>query len=526
MNGAIFRPTEEERAALADIDAQAREGAQKYATDLEIGEAFEAESNYYIQKVFGYLTSGAKLTAAYNDAVAEFQRKRREQLTDAAAILADAKEQARDFITYTAAHFYERLKKQGAGALSVVVDGEAEPGPGAWDFSEYVTGREKVRGVLLAERPQPARIRALLAWHLEQLNEKQRGDLLAYIEHVVKEHALIEHKTPKREKQPPIKNALLFNDKLNHELIKGDAGENAQRAADDTGEYFRVSVNQGKAASKRRTVTEALIIAPKIDGARVTCSYTAFDNAVLSAVAAVFHTRDDTDGGPVYLSSAEIWRLMNGGLPETKKPTPAALDRVRDSINKMRASFIVIDAEEEARRFKIDGEALAELNRDRYILQAEKVEGRTEKGRFFDLWKIYAPPPLYEYNRIKGHLLRVPLALLDTSEGLSAGENVIEFKNYLLLRVVNYKNRTLDSNRILFDSLYSSTGIKPPDARGVAVRKTAAADREKLAAILTVWQKRGFINSFAPLYSGQRIIGFEFSADRVAPAPGQKSSKK
>ena len=99
------------------------------------------------------------------------------------------------------------------------------------------------------------------------------------------------------------------------------------------------------------------------DDMEVSKPVTALDLAVISAVGSVYHAvKKQNQAQEVYVTTAEIWRLLNGYAinDATAKPHDKQLARIQKSIERQSVNRVSIDftAEAERRQLEIDGERI------------------------------------------------------------------------------------------------------------------------------------------------------------------------
>ena len=252
---------------------------------------------------------------------------------------------------------------------------------------------------------------------------------------------------------------------------------------------------------------------------KITRKLTAFDKAVYEAVATRFYYwKLDNDQKPLYITPQEVWRTMNGKRSGDgkAKPSQKQVQRICNSLDKMRFTRVYMDITKEIEAFKlhINDERIASGEIDDYLLNSSKVTFMTDKGNKVEGYRLTEEPIIYTYNSIKGHLLFVPYDLLDTSANTSDSENVTEFRNYLLQQIQLMKNakegkgKFKRNNIILISTIYEGTGILPPEeranttsstsdnARQTYIRKTRKADREKIEGILDAWKDKKWIKDY------------------------------
>lgn len=252
---------------------------------------------------------------------------------------------------------------------------------------------------------------------------------------------------------------------------------------------------------------------------KITRKLTAFDKAVYEAVATRFYYwKLDNDQKPLYITPQEIWRTMNGKKTgdSSSRPGKTKLQKICNSLDKMRFTRVFMDISEEIKPFKlqINDERIEKGRIDTYLLESSKVTFMTDKGNKVEGYRITEEPIIYTYNSLKDHLLFVPYDLLDTSANTSDSENVTEFRNYLLQQIQLMKNagegkgNFKRNNIILLATIYEGTGILPPEeranstaftsdnARQTYIRKTRKADREKIEGILDAWKDKKWIKDY------------------------------
>lgn len=260
---------------------------------------------------------------------------------------------------------------------------------------------------------------------------------------------------------------------------------------------------------------------------------TAYDDAVENAIADLYYYwhRDNPDKKTLFITSAEIWRRMNGkqNRDGSAKPGKAQIEKVDKSVMKMRHTDIYMDLSNELKKnyITLDDERLVGGYFRDYMVKCREVGFVTENNRVIKGYAVEAEPIRATYNRAKKHVLFVPFSLLDTSETVNDTEYVTEFKLYLLRQILLMKNKVRNNNKIVINSIYSATGIDTPEqraehtrfnsdnARQTYIRKARKSDKEKIEAILTAWINKQWIKDFIPLdKNGKRI-----SKARDAKAP-------
>lgn len=464
----------------------------------------------------------------------ECQRKRFEQIaSDPQAILEHAQAQVPIILEYVYKDYSSHTLSDDFKKL---------------DIGEFVNGRAYLYSNFAAEL-----VRDELKLHIEALkdDESRLQLLFSYIINGVRDSEytdntdiIIENSKESKMKIMRYRRTSLsdisvyglMNDKLNAQLIQQD-GIFKQEV--DGQIYLKWAVNQ---ASMQSSVPVYVALSYDQSEIELTKKLTAFDNAVYNAVSTIFfYWQLENPSKPLYVTPAEIWRTMNGKVASDShtKPSKLKAKRICDSLDKMRFMKFYMDISEEikAHGLQIDDDRIIGGHYEDYLLNSSKIEFETEKGNTVTGYKISAAPILYVYAEAKNHVLFVPFEMLDTSQTTQDGENVTEFRNYLLQQIQLMKNAVESSHKgkyfkrnniILLDTIYKDTGISTPEeraleasfttdnARNSYIRKTRKADRDKIEGILEAWKVKGWIKGYiainadnTPIKEGKKAKGYE-----------------
>ena len=264
----------------------------------------------------------------------------------------------------------------------------------------------------------------------------------------------------------------------------------------------------------------------------------AFDLGVLEAISNLFYFwREDHPGEPLPFSCQEVWRRKNGiqNRDSDTKAGPKQTLEIRESIEKLRRIDYEIDITEEieAKYIVIDpanGEKLAKGRVSDFLLKCRPFEFHTDRGRAIEGYLLDEMPILFRYNELKDHIVFIPFEALDTKGKVRDGENVTEFKFYLLKRIYLFKNGKLNTPKVLLDTIYKDTRIKSPEeriegraytseeAKKQVIRRIRKADIKKITGILDGLKENGTLQSYTlidakgkPAKGNQRIVAFEFT---------------
>lgn len=303
----------------------------------------------------------------------------------------------------------------------------------------------------------------------------------------------------------------LMNDKANAQLIQD--GGIFQTTPDG---QMQLLWNVNQAPQGREEVP--VYIALTYDGIEKGLSkpLSAYEIAVYNAVSNLFYYwKRENPQKPLYVTPQEIWRRMNGKQNKdgSAKPSAAQVKKICRSMDKMRHIDLYMDISEElkANYVTLDDERLVGGYIKDYLINCSEAGFYTEQGRKVRGYRINYEPVLYTYNAAKDHVLFLPFDLLDTSSALSDSENVTEFKHYLLQQILLMKNGVRNNRNILLNTIYTSTGIQPPEERVEGkeykteanrqkeIRRFRLTDRQKIEKLLDAWKEKGWIKNYTVL---------------------------
>ena len=268
------------------------------------------------------------------------------------------------------------------------------------------------------------------------------------------------------------------------------------------------------------------------DNVTLSKKITAFDMSVYNAISTrVYHEKKKNPGAPVYLTALEIWRTMTGRIinDHNVKPSKAQLQKIADSINKMRCMLLYVDMSEEWAKYdiKCDDSRIIGGKVNTYFLDcAAGGEFKLENGKIVYGFCFDKIPILYTINEARQRVLTVPYEMLDVSENTSITDYVIEFRDYLLQQVKLMKDSEEDktrftrNTRILLKTLYDQTDTDPEKrikdrdykddkTRQAKLRTIRQDDRKKIEAILTTWKQKKWIKGYKQVVKSSAVIGYD-----------------
>lgn len=248
-----------------------------------------------------------------------------------------------------------------------------------------------------------------------------------------------------------------------------------------------------------------------------------FDRCVYDAVVTLFVT------GYTAFSTTDILRIISHN-PQAKL-TPVTRDKIIKSmfhISRFWLSIITDDSEKfdvwcslsrnstfnsERKYYRnlqatytgrlLDFRVIGNITFDvTYLNDEHKV---TKKESFPEVWKILAPPILYQYAKVKGQISSVPIKYLNTSNDKGNTVTAVrrractnELANFLAREIDTMKKTAKHkqpySRVILLERIYKIDGIDEIQQNGNNIWKKKNRTRDKLDKILSRFQENGMIN--------------------------------
>jgi len=216
------------------------------------------------------------------------------------------------------------------------------------------------------------------------------------------------------------------------------------------------------------------------------------------------------------ISLTEIFDIMNGY--SKTNPSSKQLNAVEQSLNKLKSIKVFIDLTQEVKAHMIENkDALIEAgilkNRSdkvkRVVIGDNMLYFRvgtitSEQGKVFKSIEILREPSLLTYNLTKGTLISIPMEYIGLNDS-NATEKVIAFQDYLLMRIISYKNKKMSENKIIYDTLYKDSGMDRP-----VLSKDFGRDRETIKKMMDEWVRKNLITGYEELKEGRSYIGIVF----------------
>lgn len=184
-----------------------------------------------------------------------------------------------------------------------------------------------------------------------------------------------------------------------------------------------------------------------------------FDMVVMDAVYTI------TMSGAKTITLEGIAKVLSGN--DKKRPTKKQLDRIRESVEKLRYIHVYIDfsSEMSSRKKCNNPDGITILGYDSCLLPLDKIDAKySSNGKDLTAYPIRDVSALYRYAEAVGQIIDVPKKLLETQDYFSDTNEAILIKRYVIKRVAQIMNNknNLGSSKISY-LWYESNG----EARGL-----------------------------------------------------------
>lgn len=207
---------------------------------------------------------------------------------------------------------------------------------------------------------------------------------------------------------------------------------------------------------------------------------TPYDKRVCIAVGALYDAQNEV------MTLRQIYRAMGnvGAAGRTD------LERIKNSLAKMRGAIINITNEDEAKKLKSRAEYVYNGSALPYEAVEARVNGRVVEAAI----KPLKEPPLLEFAKKRGQITTLPIKVLDSP--LSKTEQNMSLEDYIIDRIVRIPNG--GQPKILYATIYKHLGI----SHKMQKQRT----REKIAKLLDYYESIKQIKGYSSAKDGVMII--------------------
>lgn len=308
-----------------------------------------------------------------------------------------------------------------------------------------------------------------------------------------------------------LKKYKILNSPVNNEIIRNKI---LSDLIDETKQNVIVRRKTKKSAGKVYTICALYYDDEALKKEKITGTWnllTGYDRRIYNTLCSMWLNDIKT------VTLNKIFTTMNGYV--RSNPAQSHLKKIRNAIGKLKSIIVYIDMTEENKKGMLDKDVLIEAGilkrsddvkaeiKDN-IIHVEFESVPRADGKKCIIIRIIEEPILLTYNRAKRTLIDVPIQYISFKNS-NATEKMIAIQDYLLMRIISYKKKKLEKNKILYDTLYRDSGIRKPE-----LSKDRIRDRKKIYKLMEDWIEKGLITSYKDVKSGRAYSGIVFEAER------------
>lgn len=205
---------------------------------------------------------------------------------------------------------------------------------------------------------------------------------------------------------------------------------------------------------------------------KISKTLTPYDKRVYIAVSALFNAGNDV------ITLTQIYYAMG----YTGKPAKKQIERINESVEKMRKAYVTLDNTAEANALK----NVKRFKYDDYLLPLKSITA-VVNGKLSDrAIKLYEEPPLIRFAKQRNQVTTITVKLLQSPISKTDGNLAID--DYLLEQISRKKRTGTKPFRLLYDTIYKRTNITTKLQRSRAP--------EKIKTYLDYYEQEGFIKGY------------------------------
>ena len=228
--------------------------------------------------------------------------------------------------------------------------------------------------------------------------------------------------------------------------------------------------------------------------------YTAYDVVVQDAIISLY-----VAGNECFTPEA-VYRTMTGATGDyyTQKISDDAIDKIVESIEKMRRIRLTIDFSQEAAERNVN---ISSYKMDDMLLSLKRIRMKTSGklgGTKITAYKFNSAPILYDYiQKVSKQIATVPIQRLQTKKAVRNTDSVIKIREYLIKRIELLKNKhnNICNPHITYDRIFKECQIDASD------NKQSIRYKEQIGKILDVFVQQNYIKGYQEYKSGKRKVG-------------------
>lgn len=214
------------------------------------------------------------------------------------------------------------------------------------------------------------------------------------------------------------------------------------------------------------------------------------DKLYLNAVASLWDATDKA------ITTRQVWAALTGS---NQNPSPAALEKVEQSLDKMIRTMVTLDIEEQVDRarnpLQYQDEVLS-AHIETHLLEATKVTLTSANGRSVTGYVLKDAPVLFKYDMSIKQVISMPQdVLIAANNANSNSERNLLMRDYIYNRIMRHDKSNPEKRYINYESIFKAAGYEHPGYQ------QARNMRRAIAACLDAYKETGVILAWHPYQS-------------------------
>lgn len=233
-----------------------------------------------------------------------------------------------------------------------------------------------------------------------------------------------------------------------------------------------------------------------------------YDKSVLNAVCSLWIA------GNRIITKEEIWYTLNPKNRRKTRPTKKQLARIDLALLRYSGTRIFLDLTNEINEKLInaDGENVTPILNEQLLIYREYIF-KSETGKTQSAIEILQQPVLLTYSLAKDNvqLVSIPMDWLELPAGLSAKEDIIVLRDYMLKEIKQLQTGNRDNNIFNYGTLLKQLELDENQLD----RKEKGDVTEKITRLLDGFVQKGIIKEYHQrIGKKNKILGFEIVTNK------------
>ena len=280
------------------------------------------------------------------------------------------------------------------------------------------------------------------------------------------------------------------NDKITNTIFDGDLklGEGAMIAHTKTPKKSSVEPIMSKVEINYKAIEDCVSLVQQDWDA-----FTDYDRSIYNACVSLYLI------GNKFVTPQTIYRVCCG--KQTAMATPKNIERIINSIDKLRSTNIKINADDVVHLYNKN---IKKWEIDTTLLEARKHNALSIQGKSASGYELLAAPPLFVFADAIGQVIRTPISIQATP--VTKTEGAVKMQEYLKNRIAAMGGGKV-KRVIRYKSIFDKIEWMGETEGGTRNKK--AKIREQVRSILDYWVQENYIASYTENRRGKEFYSIE-----------------